>query len=166
MSIAAILAVLLAPVLVRWSYSLANKTSEDGVTFRPAPTLRAVYPGVLVLSLWGVSFYLDEAWKVKFALQWNDWLGLIGMIALVLTAILSWPPTIRATEEGLRWNRLFGSRLIKWEQIEAAESGMDGELVIHGHRGERYEVSQFILGRPELKALIQRRLQQRTDSLR
>ncbi len=165
MSIAAILGVLLAPILIRWTFTLANKPSEDGCTFRPAPTLRAVYPAVLILGLWGVSFYIDEAWKARFALQWNDWLGLIGMIALALTAILSWPPTIRATEEGLRWTRLFGSRFIKWEQIEAAESGMDGELVIHGHHGERYEVSQFIQGRPELKALIQRRLQQRTGSL-
>src|ERR1700756_241438 len=72
-SISAILAVLVAPILIRWSFMLAKKTSEDGVTFRPAPTLRAVYPGGLLLSLWGVAFYLDEAWKSKFALHWNDW---------------------------------------------------------------------------------------------
>jgi len=112
-----------------------------------------------------VSFYLDEAWKVTFALQWNDWLGLIGMTALALTVILSWPPTIRAAEDGLHWVRLYRQNLIKWDQIEAAESGMDGELVIHGHDGARYEVNPLIQGRPELKALIQRTLKQMSDSI-
>jgi hypothetical protein len=163
MSIAAILAVLLAPILIRWSITLGNKPSEDGATFRPVPTLRAVYPGVLLAGLWGVSFYLNEAWKTQFALQWNDWLGLMGMTALSLTAILSWPPTVRTVEDGLHWSRLFGSRFIKWDQIKAADSGMDGQLTIYGHSGDRYEISQYIQGRSQLKALIQRRIGNGSD---
>jgi hypothetical protein len=158
MSIAAILAVLVAPILVRWSFMLANRRSEDGVTFRPAPTLRAVYPGGLLLSLWGVAFYLDQAWENWFALRWNDWFGLLGMVALALTAILSWPPTIRVATDGLHWSRLLGRRVMKWDQIAAADTGMDGELVIHGRSGERYEVNQFIQGRPELKSIVEKHL--------
>lgn len=157
MSVAAIIAAVFAPLLVSWAASLANRPSADGVRFRPSPPLRAVYPGVLIAGIWGVIFYLNESREAGFTLAWNDWLGLMGMLALSLTAILSWPPTILAGKEGLYLHSLFTRKLVTWSQIDSAESGMDGELTIYAKNGLRFEVSRFVEGRQQLKELIRER---------
>jgi hypothetical protein len=51
----AILAAALAPVVIRWSLSLANKRSTDGKHFRPVATLRALYPGGLIMMGWATA---------------------------------------------------------------------------------------------------------------
>lgn len=157
MSIAAIIAAVVAPLLVSWAASLANRPSANGASFRPSPPIRAVYPGVLIAGIWGVIFYLNEFREAGFTLAWNDWLGLVGMVALSLTAVLSWPSTILTDKEGLYLHTLFGRKLIAWDQIDSADSGMDGELTIYAKNGLRFEVSKFVEGRPQLKELIRER---------
>jgi hypothetical protein len=158
MSLAAILAVVTAPLLVRWAATLANKPSADGATFRPSPPLRAIYPGILIAGFWGLGYFLSEAWEVGFQLIWSDVLGLVGMLALSLTAILSWPPTLWVVQGGLYCQKFASRRFFQWDQIDSADSGMDGELIIYLKDGRQIEVSQFIEGRYQLKSLIREKL--------
>jgi hypothetical protein len=146
------------PLITAWSQRLASKNSEDGTTFRPSPPLRAVYPGVLIASILAEFFFVKDLREANRPPTFTDWLGLAGMLIILLGCIFSWPPTLRATPAGLWWQRLLSRRFIPWDQVESAYSGMDKDLVISAKGNQRYEVSQYIQGRAELKALIKRKL--------
>jgi hypothetical protein len=146
------------PLLMAWSERLASKNGGNGTTFRPAPPLRAAYPGMLIASILAEFFYAKDLWEAKRSPALMDWFALAGMLAIFLVCVYSWPPTLRATPAGLWWQRLLSRRFIPWDQVESAYSGMDKDLVISTKGSQRYEVSQYIQGRAELKALIKRKL--------
>jgi hypothetical protein len=146
------------PALTRWSVRLASRKSEYGTTFRPSPPLRAAYPGVLIASLLAEFFYAKDLWEAKSLPGVMDWVSVGAMLALALVCVISWPPTLHATPEGLQWRRLLSCRFIPWDQIEAAYMGMDRDMVIIAKGNRRYEVSNHVQGLPQLKALIKTKL--------
>jgi len=142
------------PLILAWCERLASKSVGEKTTFRPAPPLRAVYPGMLIASILAEFFYAKDLWEAKRYPTLMDWVAMIGMLAIFCICVFSWPPTLRATPEGLLWYRLFYRRFIPWNQIENAYSGMDQDMVIFTKSGHRYEINQYTEGRTELKALI------------
>lgn len=147
-----------APALTRWSVRLAGRNNENGTTFRPSPPLRAVYPGILIASLLLEFFMAKDLREAKSPPIVTDWVAVAGVLALVLTCVITWPPTIFATPEGLLWRRLFSRRFIPWDQIEAAYMEMEKDMVIIAKGDQRYEVSKHIQGLEQLRALIKEKL--------
>ena len=165
MDYAAVLAVLLVPMLVARSRTLASKPSVDGKAFRPSPPLRALYPGTLVAFTWGVASSSLEAWEKGFSsFGFGDWFGLVGMLVLFLVNVFSWPVTIVVTDDGLKWRRLLVRRLIPWSSIKNTVLDMVQALIIFDHSDKRYEVSQFIEGRPQLKTIIDKKIRELKSS--
>ena len=152
-----------------WFPALGIQNSKDGKTFRPVPFWRALYAGTLVASLVAGIYYAKSMWESKLPLSLNDWLALVGLLALALICVVTWPPTVLATPEGLRWHRLLIHRFIPWDQIEAAYtahaetpmgegSGYGLGLFIFVKGGKRYDLNDFIMGRAQLNALIKKKL--------
>jgi hypothetical protein len=152
------LVTLMVPLVIDWTRRLANKNSEDGTTFRPAPTLRALYPGMSMAIILLEYFFAKELWDAKRLPGVMDCVAMAGCVSILLICVFTWPPTLYATPMGLRWRRLFSRRLIPWDQIVSAYSGADGDMVIFTAAGQRYEVSQYVQGRTQLKAVIKKKL--------
>ena len=151
--------VFLVAVLVPTALALSKgRKSVDLHEFRPAPALRAVYPGVSVACILAEYFYIKELWEAKHPPAAIDWVALAGVFGVLLTGVLSWPPSVYVSSDGLRWRRLFSRQFIPWRQIESAHSGIDGNLVIFVTGGRRYEVSEYTEGVIELKAVIKTKL--------
>lgn len=149
---------LAVPLLIAWTKKLGTRNSADGTTFRPAPPLRALYPGMSIATILAEFFYAKDLWEVKRPPGVIDCFAMALMFAIFLICVVTWPPTLFATAEGLRWHRLFSRRFIVWDQIESAYSGGENDLVIFVRGGQRYEVSRYVQGRAQLKALIKKRL--------
>jgi hypothetical protein len=162
----AILAAALAPVVIRWSLNLANKRSADGKHFRPAPTLRALYPGGLIMTGWAAAFCIREIIRPSGPEAGGyeagspfPYLGAALSLFFLGTTIVSWPSTVVVEDEGLSFRRLFRPRrMIRWEEIDDTAISMDGRLVIYTRPGKQFEVSAYNEGRYELKDLVQQRL--------
>ena len=153
----------------RWFPALGIQDSEDGETFRPVPALRVLYSGTLIASLVAGIYYTKNLCESRLPPSLNDWLALAGLLLLALICVVTWPPTVLATPEGLRWHRLLIRRFIPWDQIEAANtahaeslmgegSGYGLGLHIFVKGGKRYDLNDFIMGRAQLKALIKKKL--------
>src|SRR3954447_5316104 len=117
MSAATTAAVALVPVLIRWSASLANSPSSDGKSFRPVPPVRVAYDAGLIMSGWGVCFYLSLLLFPTELFRSGDWFGLIAMALFFTMTIGSWPATIIAAENGLHWKRLFLTKFVPWTDL-------------------------------------------------
>jgi hypothetical protein len=103
----------------RWP-ALGIQNSKDGKTFRPVLVWRVLYIGTLIASLGAVIYDAIGMWHSKLPPSWDDWLALAGLVALALFCVVTWPPTVLASPEGLHWRRLLIRRLRPWDQIEAA----------------------------------------------
>jgi hypothetical protein len=152
-----------------WFPALGIQNSKDGKTFRPVLVWRALYVGTLIASLVAGIYYAKGMWESKLPPSLNDGLALVGLLALALICVVTWPPTVLATTEGLRWHRLLIRRFIPWDQIEAAYSahaegpmdegaGYSLGLYIFVRGGKRYDLNDFIMGCAQLNALIKKKL--------
>jgi hypothetical protein len=152
----------------RWP-ALGIQNSKDGKTFRPVLVWRVLYIGTLIASLATGIYLANGMWHSKLLPSWDDGLALAGLVALALSCVVTWPPTVVATQEGLRWHRLVIRRLIPWDQIEAAYTahaespwgegdGYGLGLYIFVKGGKRYDLNDFVVGRAQLKALIKKKL--------
>jgi hypothetical protein len=128
-----------------------------------------LYAGTLVASLVAGIYYTKNLCESRLPPSLNDWLALAGLLLLALICVVTWPPTVLATPEGLRWHRLLIHRFIPWGQIEAAYTaraespmgedsgyGLGRHIFVKG--GKRYDLNDFIMGRAQLNALIKRKL--------
>jgi hypothetical protein len=164
MSVATNAALALVPIVVRWSASLANRPSSDGKTFRPVNPIRFVYDVGLIVSGWGVCFYLKLLVYPSEPFRSGDWVGLIGMASFFMMAIASWPATIIAVENGLHWKRLFFRKFVPWTDLEDAVVSMDGRAVLYLRGGKEVELNEYCVGRSELVQMVKKhvRTQQRS----
>jgi len=151
---AAVLAVVLAPILIRWAYTLANKPSGTADKFRPSSPLRAIYPGGLIMFGWGLAFEVSNIWNSGEKPGWGDLLGLVLAAGFLAMTILSWPIVVEVSEGGLTWHRLLVRRHVAWREVEDVNTDMSGGLVIYLSGDRRINVGQYTEGRPELKAFI------------
>ena len=152
----AILVVLVAvfvPLLLARS---KGRRSADGRRFRSS--LRALYPGISIICIVLDYFYIRELWLEKRQPKIMDWVTIAAVLALVFIAVFSWPASVYATPEGLRWRRLFIRRFIPWSEIQAAYTGMEGDMVIITTGNQRYELTQYTEGILQLKGLIKTKL--------
>ena len=158
---AAVVAVFLAPLLIRWSLTLANRPPEDVTKFSPSPPLRAVYPAGIVMFGWVSLYYLDLLLDAhQRANGWN-WVGLLCGFLFFGMTITSWPSIVLVKPGGLNVHRLVFHKFVKWEDIEDVGSGMDGDVTIYLKGNGRIEISQFTEGRSQLKALIRKNIETR-----
>ena len=155
MSITAVLAVLVAPILIRWSLVLANRPSSQANKFRPSPPIRVVYPGGLIMFGWTTLYYATLVLDPKQAKTGWDFVALVLSIVFLGMTLYSWPVVIEVCERGLTWHRLLRRRFVKWNDVEDVSTDMDGALVIYGRSGLRIQVSQYTEGRPELKRFVE-----------
>jgi hypothetical protein len=151
---AAVLAVVLAPILIRWACTLANRRSDVRDKFRPSPPLRAVYPGGLIMFGWCFAFEASNVWNSGSRPNIGDILGLMLAAGGLAMTILSWPIVVEVFNEGLTWQRLLVKRNVTWREVEDVNTDMSGGLVIYLSGDRRINVGQYTEGRPELKAFI------------
>ena len=155
---AAALALVLIPLLMRWTYRLANRPSEIEDKFLPSPPLRALYPGGLIMFGWVTAFEGTNVFASGGRWNWGDALGLtIGIGALVMT-IVSWPVTVEVSADRLTWHHLVQRHSASWNEVEDVNTDMSNGLVIYLTNNRRIEVGPYTQGRPELKQYILRRL--------
>lgn len=156
---AGIIAIVVVPILVGWSLRLAYRASPDGTTFRPVAPVRAIYPAVVGASLLGIissNIWGNlNIWGYHEDVNSGDWMGLAGLAAVFLIAVVSWPATFKVTKEGVKWYRLLRRGLIRWDAIEAVSTDMDGDLIIYRESGSQFQVSRYTEGRSQLKTLIE-----------
>ena len=151
----AVLAVVLVPVLIRWTYALANRPSSVKNKFRLSPPLRVLYPGGLIMFGWEVAFESGNVWKSGIRPSGGDVLGLVLSAGFLVMTIVSWPVVVEVSDEGLTWwHHLLLKRHVVWREVEDVNADMGGGLVIYLSGGRRIEVGQYTEGRPELKAFI------------
>lgn len=155
MSITAVLAVLVAPILIRWSFVLANRPSSLSNKFRPSPPLRVVYPGGLIMFGWATLYYVALVLDPKQAKTGWDFLALVLSILFLGMTLYSWPVVVEVSEGGLTWHKLLRRRFVKWADVEDVSTDMDGALVIYGRDGLRIQVNQYTEGRPDLKRFVE-----------
>ena len=93
---AAALAIVLIPLLMRWTYRLANKPSDVQDRFLPSPPLRALYPGGLIMFGWGTAFYATTIFASDERWNWSTILGLVCGITFLGMTIVSWPVRSRS----------------------------------------------------------------------
>ncbi len=103
---AAALAIVLIPLLMRWTYRLANRPSEVQNKYLPSPPLRALYPGGLIMFGWGTAFESTNVFASGGRWNWGDVLGLILGLGFLVMTILSWPVTVEVSSDKLTWHHL------------------------------------------------------------
>ena len=153
-----VLAVVLVPVLIRWTYALANRPSSVRNKFRPSPPLRALYPGGLIMFGRATAFEAGNVWNSGLRPNGGDVLGLVLGAGFLAMTVFSWPIVVEVSDEGLAWHHLLLRRHATWREVEDVNTDMSGGLVIYLSNGRRLEVDQYTEGRPELKALICRNI--------
>ena len=162
---------------LNWFPAAGIRNSKDGRTFGPTPAIRLSYGLTSAACLVG-EFYLGRgAWDSGWPPSVNGCLAMAGAVAVLVVCVVTWPPTVFATPEGLRWRRLLVRRFIPWDEIEAAYwsggewgAGETGEawgtgLYIFLKGGRRYVLNDWIMGRVQLLALIKPKLRERERSL-
>jgi hypothetical protein len=150
----AVLAVVLVPFLIRWTYTLANRPSDVKDKFRPSPPLRALYPGGLIMFGWAIAFEVSNLWHGDPNYIVGDTLGLVLGAGFLAMTILSWPIVFEVSEERLTWHHLLFSRHVPWQEVEDVSTDLKDGLVIYLINNRRIKVCPYIEGRKELKAFI------------
>jgi hypothetical protein len=151
---AAVLAVLLVPILIRWTYTLANRPSDVKGKFRPSAPLRVLYPGGIIMFGWGLAFEASNVWNSGGRPNGGDVLGLVLAAGFLAMTIVSWPVVVEVSEEGLTWHRLLLRRHVPWREVEDVNTDTTDGLVIYLSNDRRINVDQYTEGRPELKTFI------------
>jgi hypothetical protein len=150
---AAVLAVVIAPILIRWTGLLANRGEEVRGKFLPSPPLRALYPGGLIMFGWGVAYEVNNAWSLH-RLEWADLLGFLLAVGFLTMTVVSWPIVVEVRVEGIRWHGLIRRYHAEWKQVEDVNITMNGGLIIYLSGDRRVEVGEYTQGREDLRRMI------------
>jgi hypothetical protein len=127
---------------------------DEKLIFRGSLLLKLLYGGGAA----GISILLYENWSAA------KWWEILLLIVLLISCLAVWPKTILTDERGIECLRWWRPRVfIPWEQVEYAEIGKVGAIVVvgtharitfEGYNADRARFCKEVTSRSNVKEIL------------